>query len=239
MSKKSIVTDKDIQIAGRLRKIWDEKRAQLSLSQEKAADVLGFKTQGAVSQLLNAKIPLNTENTLKFAALLEVPAEEINPGLTELLRSIRRHTPDSVQNTQDNFYKYPLFTTVQAGAFTANDYSYTERDAIKWIATTTKASEKAFWLEVEGHSMTAPQGAIPSFPEGILILVDPYENINPGDFCVARMGSDEFTFKRLIREGGEFYLQPLNPQFPLLKINENCQTVGKVIKSQWPDETFE
>ncbi|ECM3183790.1 helix-turn-helix transcriptional regulator, partial [Salmonella enterica subsp. enterica serovar Newport] len=129
MSKKSIVTDKDIQIAERLRKIWDEKRAQLSLSQEKAADILGFKTQGAVSQFLNAKIPLNTENTLKFAALLEVPAEEINPGLTELLRSVRQHTPDSIQNTQDNFYKYPLFTTVQAGMFTTNDCSYTERDA--------------------------------------------------------------------------------------------------------------
>nr|WP_249940505.1 helix-turn-helix transcriptional regulator [Escherichia coli] len=57
-----------MQNAERLRKIWDEKRKQLSLSQEKAADILGFKTQGAVSQLLNAKIALNTENTLKFAA---------------------------------------------------------------------------------------------------------------------------------------------------------------------------
>lgn len=239
MSKKSIVTDKDIQIAERLRKIWDEKRAQLSLSQEKAADILGFKTQGAVSQFLNAKIPLNTENTLKFAALLEVPAEEINPGLTELLRSVRQHTPDSIQNTQDNFYKYPLFTTVQAGMFTTNDCSYTERDAIKWIATTTKASDKAFWLEVKGHSMTAPQGGRPSFPEGMIILIDPEEKVEPDDFCIARMGGDEFTFKQLIMEGGEKFLRPLNPQYPLLTVNESCQTVGKVIKSQWPDETFE
>ncbi|EPW0502052.1 helix-turn-helix domain-containing protein, partial [Escherichia coli] len=82
MTKKITITDKDIQNAERLRKIWDEKRKQLSLSQEKAADILGFKTQGAVSQLLNAKIALNTENTLKFAALLQVPAEEINPDLS-------------------------------------------------------------------------------------------------------------------------------------------------------------
>ncbi|ELQ2991774.1 LexA family transcriptional repressor, partial [Escherichia coli] len=42
MTKKITITDKDIQNAERLRKIWDEKRKQLSLSQEKAADILGF-----------------------------------------------------------------------------------------------------------------------------------------------------------------------------------------------------
>ncbi|XQX23496.1 hypothetical protein ACOZ9R_05315, partial [Providencia alcalifaciens] len=30
--------------------------------------------------------------------------------------------------------------------------------AIAWIPTAKKASDHAFWLEVEGHSMTAPQG---------------------------------------------------------------------------------
>ncbi|EHE4380860.1 LexA family transcriptional repressor [Salmonella enterica] len=240
MSKKSTITEKDIQIAERLRKIWDEKRVRLSLNQEKAADILGFKTQGAVSQLLNAKIPLNTENTLKFSALLEVPAEDINPGLGELLRSIRLHTPDSQRNnTLGNFYKYPLFTTVQAGVFTTNDNSYTKSDAIQWIATTTKASDKAFWLEVKGHSMTAPQGGRPSFPEGILILVDPEKNVENGDFCVTRMNGDEFTFKRFITEGGKSYLEPLNPRFDMIPCNENCHFVGKVIKSQWHDETFE
>ncbi len=238
MSKKSIVTDKDIQIAERLRRIWDAKRAQLSLSQEKAAEILGFKTQGAVSQFLNAKVPLNTENTLKFAALLEVPAEEINPALTDLLRSVRRHSLDSDHKLHENFYKYPLFTTIQAGLFTSEERSFSRSDAVSWIPTTRKASEDAFWLEVSGHSMTAPQGASPSFPEGILILIDPKESATPGDFCVARMDGDEFTFKRLIKEGGEIYLQPLNPQFPLLKCNDSCQMVGKVIKSQWPDETF-
>lgn len=135
-------------------------------------------------------------------------------------------------------YEYPLFSKVQAGAFTGNSNTYTEKDAIAWIPTARKASDNAFWLEVEGHSMTAPQGGRPSFPEGMIILVDPEEPVDIGDFCIARLHGDEFTFKRLIRESGQCYLEPLNPRFEMIPINGNCTIIGKVIKSQWPDDTF-
>ncbi len=234
------MTEKDIQIAERLRKIWNEKRGQLSLSQEKAAELLGFKTQGAVSQFINAKVPLNTENTLKFAALLEVPAEEINPGLAELLRNIRLHTPDSGCNVRltGHVYSYPVFAKIQAGYFTSEERVFSRNDATTWIATTTKASDKAFWLEVKGDSMTAPTGSRVSFPEGIMILVDPEQEVESGDFCIARLFGDEFTFKKLVIDGGQMFLQPLNPQFRIIPCNENCNIVGKVIASQWPEETF-
>ncbi|STX00661.1 LexA repressor [Kluyvera ascorbata] len=101
-----------------------------------------------------------------------------------------------------------------------------------------KASDNAFWLEVDGHSMTAPTGSRPSFPEGMLILVDPEEPVDPGDFCIARLGGDEFTFKKLIKDSGQVFLQPLNPQFPIIPCNEHCRIVGKVVASQWPEETF-
>ncbi len=141
-------------------------------------------------------------------------------------------------NHQPPIYQYPLFTKVQAGAFSTEFNSYTQKDAVSWIPTAKKASERAFWLEVEGQSMTAPPGGKPSFPEGMLILVDPEEEVEFGDFCVARLLNDEFTFKRLIREGGVEYLEPLNPRYDLIPINGNCTIIGKVIKSQWPDDTF-
>ncbi|EMW1937349.1 MULTISPECIES: LexA family protein, partial [Pseudomonadati] len=107
-----------------------------------------------------------------------------------------------------------------------------------WVSTTKKASDSAFWLEVEGNSMTAPTGSKPSFPDGMLILVDPEQAVEPGDFCIARLGGDEFTFKKLIRDSGQVFLQPLNPQYPMIPCNESCSVVGKVIASQWPEETF-
>lgn len=135
-------------------------------------------------------------------------------------------------------YEYPLFSKVQAGSFTENSNAYTEKDAIAWIPTAKRASDSAFWLEVEGNSMTAPQGGRPSFPEGMLILIDPEQEVKFGDFCIARLLNDEFTFKRLIREGETEYLEPLNPRFEMIPINGNCQIIGKVVKSQWPDDTF-
>ncbi|ECJ6784004.1 phage repressor, partial [Salmonella enterica subsp. enterica] len=122
--------------------------------------------------------------------------------------------------------------------FTPEFRTFTQRDAEGWVSTTKKASEAAFWLEVEGHSMTAPAGSRPSFPEGMLILVDPEDPVDPGDFCIARLCGDEFTFKKLIKDSGQVFLQPLNPQFPIMPCNEQCRVVGKVVASQWPDEIF-
>lgn len=135
-------------------------------------------------------------------------------------------------------YDYPVFSRVQAGMFSTEVRSFTRKDAERWLSTTKRASDNAFWLEVDGHSMTAPTGSKPSFPEGMLILIDPEQSVDPGDFCIARLGGDEFTFKKMIREGGVSYLQPLNPQYPLIPCNEHCKIVGKVVASQWPDETF-
>jgi predicted transcriptional regulator len=44
----------------------ERKKVTLRLTQEKAADALGFSTQATVSQYLNGSIPLNTDATLKF-----------------------------------------------------------------------------------------------------------------------------------------------------------------------------
>lgn len=135
-------------------------------------------------------------------------------------------------------YEYPLFSSVQAGPFSEVG-SYTASDAKAWVPTTTKASEKAFWLEVKGHSMTAPQGVRPSFPEGMLILVDPAEPVESGDFCVASANGDsEATFKKYEKDAGVSYLVPLNPAYRTLDCDHSCRIIGKVVKAQWPEETF-
>lgn len=138
-------------------------------------------------------------------------------------------------------YEYPLFTTVQAGQFSEVG-TYTVSDAQKWVSTTKKASKDAFWLEVVGHSMTAPHGMRPSFPEGMLILVDPAEEVEAGDFCVAGVfGDSEVTFKKYTWDDGKHWLEPLNPnpRYESIPCNENCRIIGKVVKAQWPEDMFE
>ncbi|HCT5325222.1 LexA family protein [Morganella morganii] len=207
-------------IGERLKSIRESK----GLSQAQLAKLCGYSAASRIGNYELGERKISADDAMIISEVLGVSPAELMFG---------SQAEQVVRN-----YSYPLFTKVQAGCFTENGNSYTDRDAEDWIPTAKKASNKAFWLEVEGHSMTAPQGGKPSFPEGMLILVDPEEDVEFGDFCVARMLNDEFTFKRLIRDGGVEYLEPLNPRYDLITINGNCQIVGKVVKSQWPDDTF-
>lgn len=199
-------------------------RESRGLSQAQLAKLCGYSAASRIGNYELGERKVSADDALIISEVLGVSPAELMFGAQS----------DQVISN----YKYPLLTKIQAGAFTNNCNSYTEKDAVAWIPTTKKASDNSFWLEVEGHSMTAPQGGKPSFPEGILILIDPEEPVSIGDFCIARLHGDEFTFKRLIRESGQIFLEPLNPRFDLIPINSNCKIIGKVIKSQWPDETF-
>lgn len=89
MRKKTLdATEADA--AKRLRDIWDEKKVTLRLTQEKAAEALGFSTQASVSHYLNGTTPLNTDATLKFASLLGVKPEDIRPDLAEMMNYVRK-----------------------------------------------------------------------------------------------------------------------------------------------------
>lgn len=87
--------------AKRLKAIWERKKAELHLTQDKAADILGFGTQGAVSHYLNAKTPLNTDTVIKFASLLGVAPEEIRPDMADLFAIVRRNQPNQPPVTEN------------------------------------------------------------------------------------------------------------------------------------------
>lgn len=72
-----------------LRKAWESKKKELKLTQEIAADIMGFEAQATVSQYLNGKIPVNTDAALKFAALLKVKPEDLRPDLADLMNYVR------------------------------------------------------------------------------------------------------------------------------------------------------
>jgi len=93
-----IPTTEDKKRARRLKRIWNERKRALDLTQVSAAKKLGI-TQPSLSQYLNAIIPLNTDITFKFAELLEVPATEINPELANVssLMAFKNVNPDTIR----------------------------------------------------------------------------------------------------------------------------------------------
>ncbi|HFE1795578.1 TPA: LexA family protein [Yersinia enterocolitica] len=239
MEKRKELTTEQLEDAKRLKALYESKKKTLGITQYTIADDLGI-SQGAVGHYLNGRNALNAPIASVFAKALQVSISDFSPSIA---REVSGYAASNTENTQRPVilaYTYPLFSTVQAGAFAAVG-SYTEKDAKDWISTTKKASDSAFWLEVSGHSMTAPQGVKPSFPEGMLILVDPQENVKYGDFCVAGTHNDtEVTFKKFVWDDGKPWLEPLNPnpRYQSIECNDNCRIIGKVVKAQWPEDTF-
>ncbi len=110
----------------------------------------------------------------------------------------------------------PLISSVQAGAFKEHVDNFHPGDGgMELIATTVPVKRFTFALRVSGDSME------PEFPEGMILIIEPELEPNPGDFVVAKNGSDETTFKQLIRDGGDWYLKPVNPRYPIKPLGDS------------------
>lgn len=127
-----------------------------------------------------------------------------------------------------NMRKVPVLSWVQAGFFTESKPSEILNDADRWVETSLRISDNSFALEVKGDSMTNPNG-LPTIPEGATVIVDPDAEAMHGKIVVARVdGTNEATVKKLVIDGAQKFLVPLNPRYPNIPINGNCVIIGVV-----------
>lgn len=127
-----------------------------------------------------------------------------------------------------NMRKVPVLSWVQAGFFTETKPSEILNDAVRWVETSLRISDNSFALEVKGDSMTNPNG-LPTIPEGATVIVDPEAEAMHGKIVVARVdGTNEATVKKLVIDGPQKFLVPLNPRYPNIPINGNCVIIGVV-----------
>ncbi|KAB0560503.1 helix-turn-helix transcriptional regulator, partial [Helicobacter pullorum NCTC 12824] len=88
MSKRHLPDDRQAECL-RLKRIFNAKKRDLGLTQEKLAEYLGIN-QSSVSHYLNAVNPLNATVAVAFARILEVQVSDFSPRLAteiELLTS--------------------------------------------------------------------------------------------------------------------------------------------------------
>ena len=110
----------------------------------------------------------------------------------------------------------PLISSVQAGSFKEHVDNFHPGDGgMELIPTTIPVQRYTFALRVSGDSME------PEFTDGMILIIEPELEPNPGDYVVAKNGDDETTFKQLTKDGGDWYLKPLNPRYPIKPLGEN------------------
>lgn len=66
----------------------------------------------------------------------------------------------------------------------------------------------------------------------MLILVDPAIAAEPGKLVVVQCpGSCEAIFRKLVQEGSQRYLVPLNPTYPKMLYSDECRVIGVVVQA--------
>ena len=129
-------------------------------------------------------------------------------------------------------YSYPKLNWVQAGQFAQCGDNYNMYDIENWIDSVKYAGERGFWLEVKGDSMTSHVGV--TFPEGMSILIDPEKEPHSNCYVIAqKRNSRDITFKKYVTDMGARYLKPLNPQYPMIPLDDECEIIGVVVDARW------
>lgn len=192
------------------------------------ADLLGISAS-QFSQLLGEKSVRNVGD--KMARKIEASLGLANGWLDSL------HSPATIDANVANpvpysrGVRYPVLSKVQAGAWSEACEPYTLKDIDLWLESDAHLQGDAFWLEVEGDSMTAPMGL--SIPEGTFVLFDTGREAANGNLVIAKLVDDnEATFKKLVIDGNQKYLKGLNPQWPMTPINGNCKIIGVAIETK-------
>jgi SOS-response transcriptional repressor LexA len=185
-------------------------------NQSELARYAGVSPQ-AVQQWLAGETSPRGKNLAKVAGFFEISVKDLTYGDSK--------DDSNVSSAPDTRGRVPIISWVQAGNWIEAVDSFPPGHAEDYVEITCPKKAHTFALRVKGDSMVNPNGA-PSFPEGFILVIEPEMDVSPGDFVVAKNG-DEATFKQLIKDGGDWYLKPLNPRYPLKPLGE-AKVIGVV-----------
>ena len=191
------------------------------VTQDQLAERLGM-SQGGVGHWLNKRrVP-------SLADMNRVLAE-LGLGYLEVALQIREKTAEalSAQHHYNPYFRYPVNDWTGMCEIREEHGVYA---TARFELTDYRARGDAFWLPVRGDAMTAPSGL--SIGAGMLILVDPAIDAQPGKLVVAQWAdSPQATFRQLMEESGQLYLVPLNPTYPKQRFTEDCRILGVVVQA--------
>lgn len=100
MTKRRDLTEKEIKAATRLQQIWNVKKKELGLTQEKVAQMCEWSNQSAFGAYLLGRVPLNTDAVLRLAKVFKIHPTEIMPELADLLPTV---SAGNLQEELDTF----------------------------------------------------------------------------------------------------------------------------------------
>lgn len=208
------------------------RREELDLSQTQvAAKVRQLLGGAAFTQQSYAAIESGKTKHSKYlsqiARALDLPPSALDPSA----HTGDLHPDEQATILRNTGRKLPVIGSVAAGAWCEAVDLFQPGDAEDWIDSPGPAGPRAFVLRIEGVSMHNPGNSV-SFADGDLVVVDPDLEALPGHFVVAKLSSsDRVTFKRLVREDGEWFLEAINPNWvpKYIRMSEEWHICGRAL----------
>ncbi|MBQ6904070.1 MAG: helix-turn-helix domain-containing protein [Lachnospiraceae bacterium] len=192
--------------------------------------------QGSVSKWKAGAYRPATTSVQRIAAYFGVSmdylmgdsGEALSPEVIDHLKKMRHDaSADPLQETSSVLI--PVLGKVAAGTpLTAEEQILGYEDIpVEW----TYAGDH-FALRVKGDSM------YPRICEGDVLIVRKQKNADSGDIVVVRVGEEDATVKRFVRNEGSITLQPFNTAYePLVFTNKQIKSlpvtiIGRVVENR-------
>lgn len=198
-----------------LRDLLQQAIDESGMSKADIARAMGVSPQAVGGWLKTGRIGKKT--LVRLAELTRFPVVRLLGG------------QENTASMNPEISQVPLISWVQAGHKNPVSDPFPVGAPEEWQEVGVPVSKRAFALRVRGDSMIAPDGS--GFPEGSVIVVDPSLEARNGDYVVVRFqDSDEATFKRLIVDGPNKLLKPLNPAYPMIPVTDDARLAGVVVE---------
>ncbi|MGN5136668.1 LexA family protein [Aeromonas sp. 164P] len=202
-----------------------ELRKKHGLTQQKLGELIGVK-KSSISQWENDEHSPSGDNLAQLSKVFGVSAHWLATGKG----SPELSNVEPAVIPQGN--RVPILSYVQAGNWREMCEQAIAFDGnVEYVSAGGEIGLYGFGLWLRGDSM------VPLFKEGDLIIVDPDESPQPGDYVVAKNGSNEATFNKYrprgIDENGQevFELVPLNDDYPTMHSDrQHIQIIGVMVE---------
>ena len=221
-TRKLPLTEEQLRESDRLKALFEGKKKELGLTQEKIAAELGDGvTQGAVSHFLNRRTALNLEAAVVFARLLKVPVSEFSERLASDISRLCEDNPSAhgvvptrscsndLQAASSDFSNddFTFIDQYDARAAAGSGYENTHvilRSTLafktEWLRAKGVKAQNLKVIYAHGDSMW------PTITDHDVLLMDK-SRIEPADGQVFVMGNLEGNIvKRLIRSDSDCWI---------------------------------
>lgn len=191
----------------------------LGMTQEELAGKMGI-TRGAVTHYLAGRRQPPLQQFQKIAAILKVSPAWLQFGVT----TAKNH-PAQAKKEKNSQKKLPILSWEDVTTFSHADQSVEE-----FIPNFYTDQSSWYGLRVNSDAMVSPQDQNKSFHIGDILVIDPSKTATHGQFVIALLPkAKEAVFKQYVLDGGICYLKPLNPQYPMLQMDESTHICGVVV----------